>query len=79
MFISDDSAKVVEYIAMASESGGSITEEKIKKDACLIADTVFYDRPNIKTIDIPIRLGPEIIDIYEFQGKNEVTTIRKVS
>jgi hypothetical protein len=79
VFKSNNSATVVEYIAMASEPGGSVTKEKIKKDACLIADTVFYDSPNTQTIHIPIRLGSEIIDIYEFKDNNEVTTIRRVS
>ena len=79
MFKSDNSATVVEYIAMASEPGGSVSKEKIKKDACLIADTVFYDCPNTETIHIPIRLGSEIIDIYEFKVDNEITTIRKAS
>jgi hypothetical protein len=76
---SDSSATVVDYIAMANQSGGSVTREKIKKDACLIADTVFYDCPDIKIIHFPIKLGSEVIDIYEFQDKNEHTVIRKVS
>ncbi len=79
VFESDSSATVVEYIAMANQSSGSVTKEKIKRDACLIADTVFYDCPNIKNIHFPIGLGSELIDIYEFQDKDEFTTIRKVS
>ena len=40
-FESDNSAFVVDYIAIANQPDGNVTKEKIKKDACLIADTVF--------------------------------------
>ncbi len=79
MFESDTSAIVVDYIAIANQPDGSVTKEQIKKDACLIADTVFYDCPNIESIHFPIGLGTEIIDIYEFQDKNDHTVIRKNS
>lgn len=76
---SDNSAFLINYIAIANQPDGSVTKEKIKKDACLIADTVFYDCPNIESIHFPIGLGSEIIDIYEFQDKNDFTVIRKIS